>query len=147
MGKDKVQGICDTFAQVLVANNTTALMKMMTTDCEWNLMASGEQFIGIVKVKEMAERSIASRKHISGSQIALSNKFAGEDQFCIQYVHRAVVTDQWPSSLERLALGTMVAINICIVCHVHKDGKVARTDEYFDLGQLLLWGIERELYS
>jgi ketosteroid isomerase-like protein len=145
--KDKTQVICDNFAKALLANDSKEFLKMMAEDCEWNLMATGEQFTGIWKVRKMAEQWIPTRHDIPGKLTELSNKFAGEDHFCIQYVHRAAVTDKWPSSVERFTPGTMIAINICIVCQVNNSGMISRTDEYFDLGQLILWGPERELYS
>lgn len=78
--------------------------------------------------------------------IELTNQFWIEDQMCLEYVHRAIVTAQWPCSHDQPLVGTKVDIKIALVCHINND-KLTSIHGYFDLGQVISPGTVRRLYS
>jgi ketosteroid isomerase-like protein len=143
----KNQELCDKFVKAFLSDDVDTFMKMIAEDCEWFIMATGEKFRGTAKVQELADRSMAARVHTKDTHMEFTNEFAGEEGFCVEYIHRAIVTDKWPSSTNKPAPGTVLAVNICIVCHVNNHGQIDRANEYFDLGQATSPGVERRLYS
>jgi hypothetical protein len=143
----KVQEICKKFTKAFLGDDIDIFMKMIAKDCVWNIMATSEEFIGIAKVKELADRSVAARNRTKEAHMEFTNKFAGEGQVCIEFIHHAVVLDQWPLCHSKPDSGAVVAINSCIVCQLNKTGMIFRVDEYFDLGQAYSAGTPRQLYS
>lgn len=136
----------ESLIRAFLADDVDGTIQLIAADCEWVIMATGETFRGTDEVRQLAERSVAARKHTPDMHMDFTNRFASEDQMCIEYAHRGVVTERWPSSHDRPPVGTSFDIKICLVCHV-KDGKIDWIHEYFDLGQVVEPAIERRLYS
>jgi hypothetical protein len=82
------------------------------------LIATGEKCVGIDKVRELAERSVARRTHTDKIKMEPTTLFATHDYFVIEYIHNAIVTEVWPASKNRPASGVVLSIPICIVAHI-----------------------------
>jgi ketosteroid isomerase-like protein len=134
------------FNDTFLTDDIDGFMQLIDSDCEWVIMATGETFRGEGSVRQLAERSVAARKHTQDVHMDFTNLFSSEDQMCLEYAHRGIITEKWPSSLQAPPVGTLFDIKICLVCHV-KDGKFDRIHEYFDLGQVVSPGTVRRLYS
>jgi ketosteroid isomerase-like protein len=115
-----------------VESDIDGFMALVAPDCEWTIMATGEKFTGTEQVRELAERSTAARTHTEDIKMKPTTLFATDDYFVIEYLHRAIVTENWPASKNRPAPGTLVSIPICIVAHI-RDEKFNWLHEYFDL--------------
>lgn len=140
------QRFLQTFSDSYLSDDVDRFMQLVDSECEWVIMATGESFRGADQVRQLAERSIAARKHTPDIHIELTNQFWSEDQMCLEYVHRAIVTAQWPSSHDQPPVGTKIDIKIALVCHIKND-KLTSIHEYFDLGQVLHPDKVQHLYS
>ncbi len=141
------QKLVQTFKQTFlgVESDIDGFMALVAPDCEWTIMATGEKFAGIEKVRELAKRSVAGRTHTKEIKMEPTTLFAAEEHFVIEYVHNAIVTEKWPASKNRPAPGTVLSIPICIVAHI-KNEKFDWLHEYFDLATVS--GIKgQKLYS
>jgi ketosteroid isomerase-like protein len=149
-GKETIMAISQrflqTFSDTFLSDDIDGFMQLIDPDCEWMIMATGETFRGASQVRQLADRSMAARQHTKDAHMEFTNLFTSEDQMCLEYTHRFIVTEQWPSSQNRPPVGTRGDLKICLACHV-KDGKFNRIHEYFDLGQATEPGTVRHLYS
>jgi hypothetical protein len=112
-------------------------------------MATGETFKGIDKMLELANRSVAARKHSGGLGIKPTNVFTNAEgtKLCWEYIHTGIVTEKWPSSsTTKPAPGTKFELPIMLMCEVSK-GKSTMVREYFDLLTLTEAGTKHFLYS
>jgi hypothetical protein len=112
-------------------------------------MATGETFKGIDKMLELANRSVAARKHDGELGIKPTNVFANGEgtKLCWEYIHSGIVTDKWPStSAQKPAPGTKFELPIVLICEVF-EGKLVKVREYFDLLTLTDAGSPHHLYS
>ena len=110
------------------------------------IVATGEIFRGTDKVRELAERSVAARKHTSEAHMTFVNHIISEDQMCLEYIHQGIITENWPASGNRPTPGSKFELPICLVCYT-KDQKFVKVNEYFDLGTLIAGGRRVKLYS
>ena len=128
-----------------IESDVEGFMGLISANCEWTIMATGEKFSGAEKVRELAKRSVAARTHTEKAQMHATTLLVSNDYFVIEYVHNAIVTADWPASKNRPAPGTVVSIPICIVAHVEGE-KFDWLHEYFDLATAS--GAQRQkLYS
>jgi limonene-1,2-epoxide hydrolase len=136
------------FTEAMTHEGVEALMKLWTSDGEWVIMATGETFKGLDQIRQLATRSVAARTHGSGEGLLPFNVFTNTDgtRLCWEYVHKAVVTDQWPASKDRPAPGSKVEIPIVLICEI-SQGKLTKIREYFDLTTATEPGAHRKLYS
>jgi hypothetical protein len=133
----------------LVRNSLRArIIKLWDPDGEWMIMATGETFKGLDQIRTLATRSVAARNHPAEMGLLPFNVFTNPDgtNFCWEYVHKAVVTDKWPASINRPAPGTKVEIPIVLMCEI-RQGKLVKIREYFDLLTATEPGIPHKLYS
>src|SRR5579859_1032072 len=108
--------IQESLIRAFLADDVDSTMQLIDQDCEWVIMATGETFRGTGEVRQLAERSVAARKHTKDVHMDFTNAFSSEDQMCLEYAHRAIATEQWPSaSLQAPPVGTKVDIKICLV--------------------------------
>lgn len=126
--------LIDTFKNTFlsVESDVDGFMKLIAPNCEWTIMATGEKFSGAEKVRELAKRSVAARNHTDEIKMQATTLFINNDYFVIEYVHKAIVTADWPASKNRPAPGSVVSIPICIVAHISGE-KFDWLHEYFDL--------------
>jgi ketosteroid isomerase-like protein len=115
-----------------VESDIDGFLALVSPECEWTIMATGEKFTGIEKVRELAKRSVAGRTHTEQTKMQPATLFATDDYFVVEYIHNAIVTDQWPASRNAPAPGTILSIPICIVAHI-KNEQFDWLHEYFDL--------------
>ena len=134
------------FSQVFLSDDIEGFMELIDDECVWEIMATGEVFAGAAKVRELAERSVAGRTHTADVHMTFVDHFITADRMCLEYVHEAIVTDKWPASENRPAVGTRVKVPICLVCRL-KNEKFVQIDEYFDLGTAIAGGRNARLYS
>jgi ketosteroid isomerase-like protein len=142
MTTTELNTIKERFIKAFLVDDIDTMMELVDEDCEWVVMATGETFRGAEKVRYLAEKSVASRKHTRDNHMIFTDSFAGEDHLCFEYIHRAVWTAEGVSMLKQASTGTLAPyegmisdIKICIVCRV-KNGKIDHLNEYFDLGQV-----------
>jgi ketosteroid isomerase-like protein len=136
------------FTDAMTHVGVEAMISLWAPDGEWVIMATGETFKGLDQIRQLANRSVAARTHGTGEGLLPFNVFTNTDgtRLCWEYVHKAVVTDQWPASTNRPAPGTKVEIPIVLICEIN-DGKLAKIREYFDLTTATEPGAHRKLYS
>jgi hypothetical protein len=126
------QSAVDKFKATFLLDDLNGFMELIDPACEWTLMATGEKFVGLEAIRKLAERSMAARNHTGEIKMEPVAFLATADYFAAEYLHRAIVTGDWPSSANRPMPGTRVAIPICIIAHF-KGEKFDRIHEYFDL--------------
>jgi hypothetical protein len=134
------------FSETFLSDDLEGFMELIDDECVWEIMATGEVFAGAAKVRELAERSVAGRTHTADVHMAFVDHFNTNDRMCLEYVHEAIVTDKWPASKNRPAVGTRVKVPICLVCRL-KNEKFVHIDEYFDLGTAIAGSRNARLYS
>jgi len=134
------------FSETFLSDDIEGFMELIDDECVWEIMATGEVFAGAAKVRELAERSVAGRTHTADVHMAFVDHFNTNDRMCLEYVHEAIVTDKWPASKNRPAVGTRVKVPICLVCRL-KNEKFVHIDEYFDLGTAIAGSRNARLYS
>lgn len=78
--------------------------------------------------------------------MTIVDHFITDDRMCLEYIHEAIVTENWPASENRPAVGARVKVPICLVCRL-QDEKFVHIDEYFDLGTVNAGGRNARLYS
>ena len=111
-------------------------------------MATGETFKGSDKIRELATRSVAARTHGSGEGLLPFNVFTNSEgtRLIWEYVHKGVVTQQWPASTRKPAVGTEFNLPIILSCDI-QNGQFTKIREYFDLLTLTEAGTPHHLYS
>jgi ketosteroid isomerase-like protein len=137
------------FTDAMTHEGVEAMMSLWATDGEWVIMATGETFKGLDKIRELATRSVAARTHGSGEGLLPFNVFTNAEgtKLIWEYVHKGVVTDKWPStSFQKPASGTTFELPIILSCDI-REGKLIKIREYFDLLTLTEAGTPHHLYS
>jgi ketosteroid isomerase-like protein len=144
----RTEDLVKAFTGAMTHEGVDELMSLWAPDGEWVIVATGETFKGLAQIKELANRSVAARTHGSGQGLLPFNVFTNAEgtRLCWEYVHTAVVTDQWPASTDRPAPGTEVDIPIVLICEI-VSGKLTKIREYFDLLTVTEPGVHRKLYS
>jgi ketosteroid isomerase-like protein len=131
------------FKKIYLGDDLDGFMQLVDKDAVWNFMATGEKFCGIEQIRKAAEKSMAGRIHTKDLHMELTNMFSGEEQVCIEYLHRAMMPENSTITGSPSA-GTEIAVPICITMHV-KNGKFDKFDEYMDLATLN--GVKQHLFS
>ncbi len=125
-----------------------SIINLFSPDGEWVIMATGEAFRGPDQIRRMASRSLNARDHQAGMGLQPFNVFTDPDgtKLCWEYLHKGVVTENWPESPHRLALGARFELPIILICEI-SEGKLIKIREYFDLLTLSDVGIPNRLYA
>ena len=131
------------FKKIYLGDDLDGFMQLVDKDAVWTFMATGEKFQGIEQIRKAAEKAMAGRIHTKDLHMELTNLFSGEEQVCIEYLHRGIMPEH-STITGSPAPGTEIAIPICITMHV-KNGKFDRFDEYLDLATLS--GVKQHLFS
>jgi ketosteroid isomerase-like protein len=136
------------FTEAMTHEGVEDMMKLWSSDGEWIIMATGETFKGLDKIRELATRSVAARTHGSGEGLLPFNVFTNAEgtRLIWEYVHKGVVTEKWPASTRQPAPGTEFSLPIILSCDIH-EGKLIKIREYFDLLTLTEAGTPHHLYS
>jgi ketosteroid isomerase-like protein len=146
---DAVKALVDVVTKAMTTDNIDDMVNCFAADSEWIIMATGETFKGLDKIRELATRSVAARKHTDELGIKPFNVFTDPagTRLCWEYVHTGVVLEKWPStSAQRPAAGTKFELPIILMCEI-RQGKLVRIREYFDLLTLTDPGTKHRLYS
>lgn len=101
--------------------------RLFTSDCTWLLMPPGYTFRGLDELSSFMTLAMRRRGHDDARKIEIRNWFANDEFFCVEYVHRFLLTRFRVSGV----------MNICLVCHM-RDGKFDRVNEYVDASGSLL---------
>jgi ketosteroid isomerase-like protein len=131
------------FKKIYLGDDLDGFMQLVDKDAVWSFMATGEKFRGLDQIRKAAEKSMAGRIHTKDLHMELTNMFSGEEQVCIEYLHRAIIPENSTITGSPPA-GTEIAVPICITMHV-KNGKFDKFDEYMDLATLS--GVKQHLFS
>jgi len=145
----KTADLVAAFTAAFTSDNIENWRKLLSPDGEWKIMATGETFRGLDKMTELANRSVAARKHSGELGIKPINVFTNEEgtKLCWEYVHTGIVTENWPStSAQKPTPGTKFELPIMLMCEVKND-LLIQVREYFDLLTLLEPGKPHHLYS
>lgn len=134
------------FRKAYLGDDIDSFMDLVDDSCVWVIEATGESFEGKAKVHELAARSVAARQHTPDMHMEVVNSVATENQMVLEYMHKAIVTADWPASQNRPPVGTKVAIPICLVCQL-ENYKFVSVHEYFDLGTVIAGHPTQKLYS
>jgi ketosteroid isomerase-like protein len=131
------------FKKIYLGDDLDGFMQLVDKDAVWNFMATGEKFCGIEQIRKAAEKSMAGRIHTKDLHMELTNMFSGEEQVCIEYLHRAMMPENSTITGSPSA-GAEIAVPICITMHV-KNGKFDKFDEYMDPATLN--GVKQHRFS
>ena len=136
------------FTAAMTSDDIEGWKKLLVKDGEWKIMATGETFIGIDKMVELATPSVAARNHKSGEGILPFNVFINVEgtKFVWEYVHKGTVTEKWPASTHKPIVGTKFELPILLMCEIN-EGKLIKIREYFDSQTLTEAGTPHYLYS
>ena len=141
--KRDTESFAEKFKNSFLSDNLDGFMQLADKDAVWTFMATGEQFKGVAQIRKAAERAMAGRIHTKSLHMEVTNLFCGEEQMCIEYLHRAIMPEHSTIAGSPPA-GTEIAMPICITIHV-KDGKFDRFNEYLNLATLS--GVKEHLFS
>jgi ketosteroid isomerase-like protein len=136
------------FTYSMTHEDIDGMLKLWSPDGEWVIMATGETFKGLDKIKQLASRSVAARNHKSGEGLLPFNVFTNAEgtKLIWEYKHLGEVTDKWPASTHKPAVGTKFELPIILMCEINQ-GKFTKIREYFDLQTLTEAGTPHHLYS
>jgi steroid delta-isomerase-like uncharacterized protein len=136
------------FTRCMGTDDIDGIMKLFTEDSEWILMATGETFHGIDQIRELATRSVNARNHTGERGIHPFDVFTNNEgtRLCWEYVHTAIVTEDWPASKGRPTPGSEFKLSIVLVCEI-QNNKIMKLREYFDMQTIVEPGVKHHLYS
>ena len=136
------------FTYSMTHEDIDGILKLWNPDGEWLIMATGESFKGLDKIKELATRSVAAREHGTGEGLLPFDVFTNAEgtRLIWEYRHKGEVTEKWPASTHKPAVGTKFELPIVLVCEI-SEGKLIKIREYFDLQTLTEAGTPHHLYS
>src|SRR5580698_10861521 len=123
------------FTDAFTSDDIEGWKNLLAPDGEWKIMATGETFQGLNKMVELANRSVAARKHGGELGIKPTNVFTNAEGTKLgwEYIHTGIVTEKWPStSAQKPAPGTKFELPIMLMCDI-RERKIFRVREYFDL--------------
>ncbi len=142
------ENVVEAFTRCMTTDDIDGIVTLFAKDAEWRIMATGETFTGPEKIRELATRSVAARAHSSSRGIHPFNVFTSADGtgLCWEYVHTAIITENWPASRDRPAPGTEFRLPIVLVCDI-RNNTITKIREYFDLQTLTEPGVQHHLYS
>ena len=147
LGTEDAQHATESFAQkfkkIYLSDDLDGFMQLVDKDAVWTFMATGENFRGIEQIRKTAEKAMAGRIHTKDLHMELTNLFSGEEQVCIEYLHRGIMPEHGTIT-GSAAAGTEIAVPICITMHI-KAGKFERFNEYLDLATFS--GVKQHLFS
>jgi ketosteroid isomerase-like protein len=124
----------------------STIMELIDDECVWEIMATSEVFAGAAEVRKLAERSVAARTHTADLHMTFGDHIVTADRMCLEYIHEGIVTENWPASENRPAVGSTFELPICLACRL-RDDRFVRVHEYFDLGTVIAGGRNARLYS
>jgi limonene-1,2-epoxide hydrolase len=136
------------FTYAMTHEDIEGIVDMFASDGEWMIMATGEKFSGPDQIRQLATRSVAARIHRSEEGLLPFNVFANIEgtKFVWEYVHKGIVTDNWPASTHKPVVGTPFELPIMLMCET-SQGKLNKLREYFDLQTLTEAGTPHHLYA
>ena len=137
------ESFAEKFKKIYLGDDLDGFMQLVDRDAVWTFMATGETFCGVDQIRKAAEKAMAGRIHTKDLHMELTNMFSGEEQVCIEYLHRGIMPEHSTITGSPPA-GTEIAVPICITIHV-KNGKFDRFNEYMDLATLS--GVKQHLFS
>jgi ketosteroid isomerase-like protein len=141
-------GLVQAFTQAMTHEDIESILNLFSPDGEWVVMATGEAFRGPDQIRRMVSRSLDDRDHQAGVGPQPFNVFTDLDgtKLCWEYLHKGVVTENWPLWPHRPAPGTRFDLPIILICEIH-EGKLIKIREYFDLWALTEAGTPNRRYS
>jgi len=139
----EIESFAQKFKKIYLSDDLDGFMQLVDEDAVWTFMATGEQFKGIGQIRKASEKAMAGRVHTKDLHMEMTNLFAGEEQVCMEYLHRAIAPEHATITGSPPA-GTEIAVPICITMHV-KNGKFDRFNEYLDLATVS--GVKQHLFS
>jgi steroid delta-isomerase-like uncharacterized protein len=137
------ESFAEKFKKIYLGDDLDGFMQLVDKDAVWTFMATGEKFQGTEQIRKLAEKAMAGRIHTKDLHMEITNMFSGEEQVCIEYLHRAIMPEHGTITGSPPA-GTEIAVPICLTIHI-KNGKLDRVDEYLDLATLS--GVKQHLFS
>ena len=145
---DLEEGVVREFTRCMGTDDIDGIIKLFTDDSEWIIMATGETFQGKEQIRELASRSVAARNHTSERGIHPFIVFTNTDEtrLCWEYIHTAIVTEDWPASKDRPTPGSEFKLSIVLVCEI-QNNKIMKIREYFDMQTIVEPGVQHHLYS
>jgi ketosteroid isomerase-like protein len=144
-----VKTLVDLVTKAMTTDNVDDMVNCFAPDGEWTIVATGETFKGLDKIRELATRSVAARTHTDELGIKPFNVFtdATGTRLCWEYVHTGVIGENWPStSAQRPPAGSTFELPIILSCEI-REGKLFKIREYFDLVTLIDPATKRRLYA
>jgi hypothetical protein len=57
-------GWVETFKRTFLRDDLDGFMELIGPDCEWTIMATAERFTAAARIRELAQRSMAARRHV-----------------------------------------------------------------------------------
>ncbi|MBB4633378.1 nuclear transport factor 2 family protein [Sphingosinicella soli] len=123
------------FVRCFVEDDPTSLLAMLSPDCEWTVMPTGERFDGLSEIAGLMDKVQQARTHSSEARLEIRDAFVGDGHLCIEFLHRGVIAAGFGGGASDVASGTIFEIDFCATALL-RDGKIVRVREYFDHMQL-----------
>ena len=145
---DNQENVVQAFTRCMTTDDIDGIVTLFVKGAKWRIMATGETFIGVDRIRELATRSVAARAHSSLRGIHPFDIFTNDEgtRLCWEYVHTAIITENWPASKNRPAPGSEFKLPIVLVCDI-QDNKIKEIREYFDMQTIVEPGVQHNLYS
>jgi ketosteroid isomerase-like protein len=136
------------FTHAMTHKDINGFMRLWASDGAWEIMATSETFRGPEQIRQPVSRIVGTGEHLPGTGLFPFDVYSNTKgtRLCWEYVHKGVVTDNWPVSTHKAAPGVVYELPIVLICKIH-EGKFVRVREYFDLLTLLEPETPRKLYS
>jgi hypothetical protein len=72
------------FSEVFLSDDIDGFMELVDDECVWEIMATGEVFAGLAKIRELAERFVAARNHTADLHMRFGDHIITEDRMCLE---------------------------------------------------------------
>lgn len=130
-GASAPHGLLGRFVRVFAGDQIDLLWTIISDDCEWSIMATGEHFRGPDQIRGLIDQVQKARDPSAEARVTIKDAFAAGDYLCLEFLRQGLVTQGFASDPAAPAAGSLFEIDFCVTAQV-RDGKIVRVREYFD---------------
>jgi ketosteroid isomerase-like protein len=123
--------LLEQFTRVFAEEDTETLFSILSPECEWQIMPTGERFVGLEEIRGLVDQVQKAREHSAAAKVEICDAFGGGDRLCVEFLHRGIVTGGFSSGAINPTPGSTFEMDFCATALV-KNGKIVRVREYFD---------------
>jgi ketosteroid isomerase-like protein len=126
--------LVEAFTAAMTQEDVDGILELWDSKGEWVVMATGEVYQGIDKIRVIATRSVTPPIRTGREGPHPSNVLISQDgkRFWWEYTHREVITEHRPGSSKSPAVQTVFELPVLLSGDI-QNGKLTKIREYFDL--------------